>query len=74
MPLLLAAPLLSFALAATPVAPPPHLDASWEHGWDCVACEANSMLVGNFGVGSQFKLDDPWWTKAGLLQNLGAES
>eukprot|EP00051_Salpingoeca_urceolata_P034408 m.24985 g.24985 ORF g.24985 m.24985 type:complete len:437 (-) comp7692_c0_seq2:233-1543(-) len=32
------------------------------HGWDCILCETNSMLAGNFGTSNPaFSLDDPWW-------------
>ena len=62
--MLLAPMLLGAALAANPpLAPPPQLDATWSHGWDCVACGSNSMLSANFGVGAEFELDDPWWVK-----------
>ena len=32
------------------------------HGWDCISCPSNSMLVGNFGTYREdFSLSDPWW-------------
>jgi hypothetical protein len=32
------------------------------HGWDCISCETNSMLVANFGTWRQdISLSDPWW-------------
>ena len=35
---------------------------SMVHNWDCVACETNSMLVGNFGTDrADFEADQDWW-------------
>lgn len=32
------------------------------HGWDCISCDTNSMLAGNFGsFNPEFRMDDPWW-------------
>jgi hypothetical protein len=32
------------------------------HGWDCISCENNSMLVSNVGTWRQdLTFDDPWW-------------
>ena len=33
-----------------------------KYGSDCVACETNSMLVGNFGTDrADFEADQDWW-------------
>jgi hypothetical protein len=35
------------------------------HGWDCISCSSNSMLVSNFGTWRKdISLDDPWWINA----------
>ena len=35
------------------------------HGWDCISCGTNSMLVSNFGTWRKdISLDDPWWINA----------
>ena len=35
------------------------------HGWDCITCETNSMLAGDFGhnayTSTMFNLSDTWW-------------
>ncbi len=34
----------------------------WTHGWDCIACKTNSMLVSNFGTWRRdINMSDPWW-------------
>lgn len=34
------------------------------HGWDCISCGSNSMLVSNFGTWrTDLNLSDPWWVK-----------
>ena len=46
--------------AATAAAPPP--PQTLVHGWDCISCKTNSMLVSNVGTWRRdFTLDDPWW-------------
>ena len=35
------------------------------HGWDCISCKSNSMLVSNFGTfRKDINLSDPWWIDA----------
>ena len=32
------------------------------HGWDCISCKSNSMLVANFGTWRRdITMEDPWW-------------
>ena len=33
------------------------------HGWDCISCKTNSMLISNVGTWNRrnFDLKDPWW-------------
>ena len=33
------------------------------HGWDCIVCDSNSMLAGNFGHTNDliFNMSDTWW-------------
>ena len=53
---LLAAVLPASCVVATPL----------KHGWDCIACDTNSMLAANFGSNrpsSIFNLTDPWWVE-----------
>ena len=53
---LLAAALPSSCVVAAPL----------KHGWDCIACDTNSMLAANFGSNrpsSVFNLTDPWWAE-----------
>jgi hypothetical protein len=43
--------------------PPPA--AAMTHGWDCISCKTNSMLVSNFGTWRKdITLGDPWWINA----------
>ena len=34
-----------------------------KHGWDCITCETNSMLAGNFGHTTDmiFNMSETWW-------------
>eukprot|EP00117_Sycon_ciliatum_P046790 scpid81102/ scgid33477/ len=60
----------ALSLHSAPVLALPALPVSdWKpvsyftHGWDCIACETNSMLAGDFGHSSEsgFNLSDSWW-------------
>lgn len=52
--------LLSTAAAAAPA--PARQRQTLVHGWDCISCETNSMLVSNVGTWRKdLTLDDPWW-------------
>ena len=42
----------------------PTLTLAFTHGWDCVACPSNSMLIAQFGTHREdfnFSLDNDWW-------------
>ncbi len=47
-----------------PSHPPPN-SGGWTHGWDCVACDTNSMLSANIGTNdvTRFNASSPWWIK-----------
>ena len=38
-------------------------ESQLKHGWDCITCETNSMLAGNFGHTTDmiFNMSDTWW-------------
>ena len=41
----------------------PHTTAI-THGWDCISCDTNTMVVSNFGTWrTDLNLSDPWWVK-----------
>ena len=55
-----ARPLL--VLAASVAVSFPTVVALPPHGWDCIACETNSMLAGNWAIRSPlFNTTDLWW-------------